>query len=97
MTVDGKVAVTAQGSVASLFGRRNLRLLRKVIMPIANSPSEVVTAALLVTGGKILSGRTKDQNIGYVAEYLTALGIRPHSQDRPHPIAVVGRLPGRAP
>ena len=26
-------------------------------------------------GGKILSGRTKDQNIGYIAEYLTALGI----------------------
>src|SRR5262245_40905172 len=36
---------------------------------------EVVTAALLVIGGKILSGRTKDQNIGYIAEYLTALGI----------------------
>jgi hypothetical protein len=28
-----------------------------------------------VIGGKILSGRTKDQNIGYVAEYLTAVGI----------------------
>ena len=28
---------------------------------------EVVTAALLVIGGKILSGRTKDQNIGYSA------------------------------
>ena len=46
-------------------------------MPTANSPAskEVVTAALLVIGGKILSGRTKDQNIGYIAEYLTALGI----------------------
>jgi molybdopterin-biosynthesis enzyme MoeA-like protein len=46
-------------------------------MTAANSPAskEVVTAALLVIGGKILSGRTKDQNIGYVAEYLTALGI----------------------
>src|SRR5262245_10972438 len=46
-------------------------------MPTANSPAskEVVTAALLVIGGKILSGRTKDQNIGYVAEYLTAVGI----------------------
>ena len=46
-------------------------------MPPA-SPSaskEVVTAALLVIGGKILSGRTKDRNIGYVAEYLTAVGI----------------------
>ena len=46
-------------------------------MPTANSPAsnEVVTAALLVIGGKILSGRTKDQNIEYIAEYLTALGI----------------------
>jgi molybdopterin-biosynthesis enzyme MoeA-like protein len=26
-------------------------------------------------GGKILSGRTKDQNIGYIAEYPTAIGI----------------------
>jgi molybdenum cofactor synthesis domain-containing protein len=46
-------------------------------MPTANSPAskEVVTAALLVIGGRILSGRTKDQNIGYIAEYLTAVGI----------------------
>ena len=46
-------------------------------MPTADSSSskEVVTAALLVIGGKILSGRTKDQNIGYIAEYLTAVGI----------------------
>src|SRR5512132_1514210 len=50
---------------------------REVIMTAANSPAskEVVTAALLVIGGKILSGRTKDQNIGYIAEYLTAVGI----------------------
>jgi molybdopterin biosynthesis enzyme MoaB len=40
-----------------------------------SASKEVVTAALLVVGGKILSGRTKDQNIGYIAEYLTALGI----------------------
>lgn len=35
----------------------------------------VVTAAILVIGDEILSGRTKDKNIGYIAEYLTALGI----------------------
>jgi molybdenum cofactor synthesis domain-containing protein len=34
-----------------------------------------ITAALLVIGDEILSGRTKDKNIGYVAEYLTGLGI----------------------
>src|SRR6201985_3900530 len=37
--------------------------------------SEIVTAALLVIGDEILSGRTKDKNIGFVAEYLTAIGI----------------------
>src|SRR6516164_2430555 len=41
----------------------------------SSTPKEAVTAALLVIGGKILSGRTKDQNIGYIAEYLTAVGI----------------------
>jgi molybdenum cofactor synthesis domain-containing protein len=45
-------------------------------MPADSSASkEVGTAALLVIGGKILSGRTKDQNISYIAEYLTAVGI----------------------
>jgi molybdenum cofactor synthesis domain-containing protein len=35
----------------------------------------VVTAAILVIGDEILSGRTKDKNIGYIAEYLTNIGI----------------------
>jgi molybdenum cofactor synthesis domain-containing protein len=35
----------------------------------------IVTAALLVIGDEILSGRTKDKNIGHIAEYLTAIGI----------------------
>jgi molybdenum cofactor synthesis domain-containing protein len=46
-------------------------------MATANSSpaAEVATAALLVIGDEILSGRTKDKNIGYIAEYLTAVGI----------------------
>src|SRR5438067_5466465 len=39
------------------------------------APRGIITAALLVIGDEILSGRTKDKNIGYIAEYLTALGI----------------------
>ncbi len=35
----------------------------------------IVTAGLLVIGDEILSGRTKDKNIGYIADYLTAIGI----------------------
>ena len=41
----------------------------------AESTGGVVTAALLVIGDEILSGRTKDKNIGYIAEYLTNIGI----------------------
>lgn len=34
------------------------------------------TAAILVIGDEILSGRTKDKNIGWIAERLTELGIQ---------------------
>jgi molybdenum cofactor synthesis domain-containing protein len=40
-----------------------------------NAKSDIVTAAVLVIGDEILSGRTKDKNIGYIADYLTAIGI----------------------
>lgn len=36
---------------------------------------DVVTAAFLVIGDEILSGRTKDRNIGFLADYMTSLGI----------------------
>ena len=35
-----------------------------------------ITAALLVIGDEILSGRTKDKNIGAIADHLTSIGIR---------------------
>jgi molybdenum cofactor synthesis domain-containing protein len=38
--------------------------------------SGIVTAALLVIGDEILSGRTKDKNIGHIADHLTAIGIQ---------------------
>jgi len=34
-----------------------------------------VTAAILVIGDEILSGRTKDRNIGYIAEYLARAAV----------------------
>ena len=37
---------------------------------------DIVTAALLVIGDEILSGRTKDKNIGHIADHLTAIGIQ---------------------
>jgi molybdenum cofactor synthesis domain-containing protein len=33
------------------------------------------TAAVLLIGDEILSGRTKDKNLGFLADYLTAIGI----------------------
>lgn len=46
-------------------------------MSATNQPDEdIVTAALLVIGDEILSGRTKDQNIGYIADHCTAIGIQ---------------------
>jgi molybdenum cofactor synthesis domain-containing protein len=42
---------------------------------LAKNDGGIVTAAILVIGDEILSGRTKDKNIGYIAEYLTNIGI----------------------
>jgi len=41
---------------------------------VAGEP--IVTAAALVIGDEILSGRTRDQNINYIAAHLTRVGIR---------------------
>ena len=37
--------------------------------------SAIVTAAMIVIGDEILSGRTKDRNIGHLADIMTAIGI----------------------
>jgi molybdenum cofactor synthesis domain-containing protein len=42
---------------------------------MATSDGGIVTAAVLVIGDEILSGRTKDKNIGHIAESLTDIGI----------------------
>jgi molybdenum cofactor synthesis domain-containing protein len=44
-------------------------------MTAAPPANEIVSAAVLVIGDEILSGRTKDKNIGFIADYLTAIGI----------------------
>jgi molybdenum cofactor synthesis domain-containing protein len=40
------------------------------------SDEKLVTAAVLVIGDEILSGRTRDQNINYIAAHFTGIGIR---------------------
>jgi molybdenum cofactor synthesis domain-containing protein len=39
-------------------------------------PPAVVTAALILIGNEILSGRTQDANLNYLARQLTAMGIQ---------------------
>jgi molybdenum cofactor synthesis domain-containing protein len=61
------------------------------------SMSDIVTAGILVIGDEILSGRTKDKNIGFIAEYLTNIGIdlkevRVVSDDEPEIIAALDAL-----
>lgn len=36
---------------------------------------QAITAAVLIIGDEILSGRTQDRNTNYIAQYLTELGI----------------------
>ena len=60
----------------------------------------VVTAAVLVIGDEILSGRTKDKNVGYLADCLTEIGIdlkevRIVPDEEPAIVAAVNALRGR--
>ena len=65
-----------------------------------NTDAGIVTAAVLVIGDEILSGRTKDKNIGYIAEYLTGIGIdlkevRVVPDEAPEIVAAVNALRAR--
>ena len=42
----------------------------------SNETPEIITAAILVIGDEILSGRTKDANVNYMACHFTKIGIR---------------------
>jgi molybdenum cofactor synthesis domain-containing protein len=55
----------AGGSTAAVSGVLNRE----------RSMTEIVTAAMLVIGDEILSGRTRDKNIGHFADLMTAIGI----------------------
>jgi molybdenum cofactor synthesis domain-containing protein len=45
------------------------------MQPSKESENRAPTAAFLVIGDEILSGRTKDQNIGFVADTLSDIGV----------------------
>jgi molybdenum cofactor synthesis domain-containing protein len=69
---------------------------------LADNPATtgIVTAAVLVIGNEILSGRTKDKNIGHIAQVLTAVGIdlkevRVVADDVPDIVAALDQLRAR--
>src|SRR5665213_3777220 len=64
----GSFGRQCRGRFFGYFGRTGARRRGEVM-------SDIVTAGILVIGDEILSGRTKDKNIGYIAEYLTNIGI----------------------
>ncbi len=45
---------------------------------MSTAETDTVTAAVLLIGDELLSGRTKDKNLGYIAEYLNAMAIEVH-------------------
>ena len=58
------------------------------------------TAAVLLIGNEVLSGRTKDKNLGFIADYLSSLGIdlmeaRVIADDESDIIAAVNALRAR--
>src|SRR6201981_3005019 len=69
-------------------------------MTVAANETAIVTAGVLVIGDEILSGRTKDKNIGYIAEFLTDIGIdlkevRIVADEEPEIVAAVNALRSR--
>jgi len=46
-----------------------------MIANTSKSADEIVTAGLIVIGDEILSGQTKEQNVGFIANHLTNIGI----------------------
>src|ERR1700741_1543172 len=46
------------------------------MMPSSDTPSKIVTACVLIIGNEILSGRTQDANLAFLAKGLNEAGIR---------------------
>ena len=50
-------------------------LLSDLVMTGNDRTNDTITAALIVIGEEILSGRTRDENISHIARYLNDIGI----------------------
>ncbi len=65
-----------------------------------SASDDIITAAILVIGDEILSGRTKDKNIGWIADHCTNIGIqvkevRVVSDEEPEIVDAVNALRAR--
>jgi molybdenum cofactor synthesis domain-containing protein len=65
------------GGIAFHGGRINVQPSQKAspVMSDHSASSAIVTAAMLAIGDELLSGRTKDKNIGHLADMLTLSAI----------------------
>ena len=58
------------------LGAHSAALAERFYQGLDDVPAKNPTAAIIVIGNEILSGRTKDKNIGWLAEKLSAQGIQ---------------------
>ena len=65
----------ARSAIARSCARSRTSPMSSTARSSQSMTDKIVTAAILVIGDEILSGRTKDRNIGYIAEYLARSGI----------------------
>lgn len=56
--------------------RKPLFIAGNAVMACTMSAARIWTAALIIIGDEILSGRTEDKNIGQIARWLNVQGIR---------------------
>ena len=54
---------------------RQHQLFPAIVVTETAPSRDTVTAALVIIGAEILSGRTRDENISYIARYLNDIGI----------------------
>src|SRR3989440_4076762 len=50
--------------------------LKEQMMPSSDTAPKIVTACVLIIGNEILSGRTQDANLAFLAQGLNEAGVR---------------------
>jgi molybdenum cofactor synthesis domain-containing protein len=77
LTVCLHVVVGYQNHLTKFISAPTLPRYKNFLTKVSNMPQpKNLTAAIIVIGDEILSGRTKDKNIGWLAENLSTLGIQ---------------------